>query len=292
MGWIGDLNAAVTLLEKLKKKISSFWDRNNDESFCDDYYYQEYNKKIYVKKNGDGVIVSSFILKVIDPLKVDGLVRSLDIHDAKASSEFEDFEEMKSKSIDCVFSEFGFWYRSDNDIVTDVVEYYDVQDISKKKDPKFISIKLIIDTTKLEPGRTYRMALAYSIPGLFPIDGGRFDLASQDRSQYESFQSHASAEHMGHHLRFSAYFEAGIEFKEKPKGYAVPSQAIKARKKKNAPKTYNCTYKNNVFYDKYHFEVENPQEYTAIYMKWNLKNPPQKKAVAESEESMDKEAGN
>lgn len=269
MGILSEIDAATNLSAK-GYKLFSFFKKNH--KLCDDYYYEEYNKKIFIKKNGDGLIVSSCILRVVNPLKTDSLIRTLDISDAKKDSHFDPFEKMRTTSIENIFSECGFWYKSENDIVIDVEEFYEEEDFSKKDKDKFISIKMIIDTTKLEEGRTYKIMHAFSVPGLFPIEDGRFDVSSQDRNNYKDFRSYVSTSHIGHHLRFAAYFEEGIDFKERPSGNMVLSSAVK-KNKRNSEKTHNCIFKDNVFYKKYHFEIENPQEYSNIYMKWNIKNP-------------------
>lgn len=271
LGVFSEIDALTNLGEKGFKLFKRFKSFNTGEKFCDDYYYEEYNKKIFIKKNGDGLIVSSCILKVIDPLKVDSLIRILDISDAKNSSCFESFDKMRNTKIDNVFSEYGFWYNSENDIITDVEEYYEDEYLSQKNNKKFISIKFIIDTNNLVKNRTYKFAYAFSIPGMYPIIDGRFDVQESTRAEYTDFRSYISTEHIGHHLRFSAYFENGIEFKEKPSGNSKLSSSIKTKRK--AEKKHNCVFKDNIFYKKYHFEIENPQNYTDIYMKWNIKNP-------------------
>ena len=268
MGIISELDAATNIWQKIFRHFKRY---GNKEKQCDDYYYEEYNKKIFVKTNGNGLIVSSCNLKVIDPLKTDGLIRTIDIHDAKLTSCFEPFEKMRATSMEKIFSEYGFWYKSDNDIITDVEEFYEKSDLHKKDDPKFISIRFIVDTTKLEKNRIYKIVYAFSVPGLYPIKDGRFDDSSQDRKSYEDFRSYVSTGHIGHHLRFAAYFESGIEFKEKPSGNLKLSSSVK-KNKKNSIKEYNCIFKDNIFYKKYHFEVDNPQDYTEIYLKWNIKN--------------------
>jgi hypothetical protein len=269
VGILGEIDAATNLG---KKGFNLFKYFGNKEKLCDDYYYEEYNKKIFVKKNGDGLVVSSCNLKVIDPIKTDSLIRTLDISDAKKSSCFEPFDKMRNTSMENIFSEYGFWFRSDNDIVTDVEEFYEDKNSRRKDDNKFISVKFMIDTTKLEKNRTYKIVHAFSVPGLFPIKDGRFDVEEQDRKDYNDFRSYVSTEHIGHHLRFAAYFENGIEFKEKPSGNSKLLSSVK-KNKKNSAKNHNCVFKDNIFYKKYHFEIENPQDYTDIYMKWNVKNP-------------------
>lgn len=284
MGWVGDINSAFALWDRLKK----WWGSNSHTKVpkeCDDYYFEEYNKKVYIRKNGSGLVVSSFILHVIDPNKLDNFVRSLDISDGKRDAAFKDFNEMKSVPIEKVFQEYGFWCISENDIVTDVEEYYDEIDRNREGDNKFLSFKMLIDTAKLEKNKTYSMAYAISVPGLFPIEDGRFDVLAADRDKYPDFNSFISASHFGDHLRFSLYFEKGIVFKAKPKGNAKRRSTAPLKIEDISGK--KCEFKDNIFYQKYHFEIEHPQDYESIYMKWNVKNPETKKGGIQ----MDKEAG-
>lgn len=287
MGWLGEANAAFALFDRLKRlwKPRSDSSKNRIPQGCDDYYFEEYNKKVYIRKNGSGLIVSSFKLEVLDPNKLNHFVRTIDISDGKNGAAFPDFDAMKAIPIDKAFQEYGFWYISENDIVTDVEEYYDEIDRNREMDNKFLSFKMLIDTAKLEKNRSYSMAYAISVPDLFPIVNGRFDFNTADRNKYPDFTSFISATHFGDHLRFSAYFEKGIVFKDKPKGFA--------KRRSTAPpeikdiKGKKCEFKDNIFYLKYHFELEHPQEYESINMKWNVKNP----ETIKGGDRMEKEAG-
>lgn len=270
MSKLSAVNAVLGIAEKITKLLSIIHNHYKKEEKCDDYYYEEYNKKIFVRKNGDGVVVSSCVLKVVDPNEVRSLIRTLDISDAKKSSHFDTLEKMQQTSLDDVFSSFGFWYTSENDIVTDVEEFYEGADSHRKNDDRFISIKLIIDTAKIEAGKTYRITHAFSVPGLFPIADGRFDVLEQNRDDYPDFGSHIVTEHISHHLSFAAYFEEGIVFKDRPKGHY---KSTRASKKNKRDITTACQFKDNIFYQKYSFHLENPQDYTDISIKWNLKNP-------------------
>lgn len=272
MGLFGELNAAASFGEKLLNWLHI---GKNRKYPCDDYYYEEYNKKVYIRKNGDGLILCSCRLKVIDPAKTQSVVRTLDISDAKKSSKFEDFSIMLNKPIEIMFKDYGFWYISDNNIITDVAEYYDENNKKRTNDDRFISIKLTLDTTRLHKEKVFDFSYCFSIPGLFPIKDGRFDLGEQDRNTYGNFSSHVSTSHIGHHLRFSVYFEDGIVFKEKPKGNVELSSAVKNKKKRDNNTTYVCDFKDNIFYKKYHFEIANPEDYRDIYIDWNIKNPKQ-----------------
>jgi len=250
------------IVDKIKKILKS-------KNAIEDYYYEEYNKKIYVRKNGDGLIVNSFVLKVINPDAITDFVRSLDITDAKLTSKLIPFNDMLKTPIEHRFSEYGFWYSSDGNIISEVVEYYEQDSIYRRDDKRFTSVKFVIDKNAIKAGNTYNISYAYSIPGLFPISNGRFDVNNQNRNNYPEFTSHISVTHMGDHLRLSAYFEEGIDFKSIPEGYLIKHPNGRAQK----PVMKRCEFKNNMFYKKYWIEIKNPQEYRDIYLQWNVKNP-------------------
>ena len=58
-------------------------------------------------------------------------------------------------------------------------------------------------------------------------------------------------------------------FTQKPRAYC------KGNNTKGKAKPNDCQYRNNMFYEKFNFTLENPQEYDIIYMEWDLKNPKQ-----------------
>lgn len=270
MGLLSEIDAAANIWIKIKRLFI----KDKFEKQCEDYYYEEFNKKIYVRKNGDGVIVSSFRIKIIDASKIDYLIRTLDIHDAKSWAELKKLKEMKECSINDVFSKVGFWYSCDNNIISDIEEFYQESEMTKQDDNKFISIKITFDTSVLQNGKSYNFSYAYSIPGLFPINEGRFDVDDTDRNKYPEFASYASTNDIGHHMCFSAYFENGIDFKDRPVGYAVRHKNnVKIKNKKEKKEKIPCVCKDNIFYKKFRFEVKSPRDYEYICMKWNVKNP-------------------
>ena len=50
MGFLEEVDAGTSLLAKIWPFIKKFFGtKDNNEYFCNDYYYEEYNKKIYIK---------------------------------------------------------------------------------------------------------------------------------------------------------------------------------------------------------------------------------------------------
>lgn len=269
MGFFGEMNSALLVIARVREHISHYCNKTGKKG-CNDYYFDEYNRKVFVKKNGSGLIVSAVKLKVVDPEKIDYFNRTLDISDGKKTAAFTDFKQMKEVPLENIFNEYGFWYISQNEIITDAEEYYDDMDKPQADRNNFLGFRLISDNTKLKKGLSYTFSYAISVPDLFPISDGYFDDQMADRKNYESFSSYVSASHFGDLLKFSMYFEQGINFKEKPKGYAYRSDTAKPSIKNIEGK--QCEFKDNIFYTKYSFTISEPQEYKSICMKWDIKD--------------------
>lgn len=230
------------------------------------YYFEEYNKKVFVKENGDGIIVVTLELHVNDPINTTHIIRTFDISDAKKDTIFPDFVELLNTGSSDPFSSYGLWYCSENDIVTDICEEYDEKDFKEKDNKKFLSFKLIFNNSDLKPGKTYRISYALSVPGLYPILNGRFDGTVDEHKKYGKFRTSVSTRQTHEKITYSIYTQKGIVFSDKPKAY------LNGESTGGKPKSSPCRYRNNMFYEKTNFTLENPQEYDIIYLQWDLKN--------------------
>lgn len=272
MGLLGEISAGVNIFEKilnLFKKCLKKYDKNRSENF----YYKEFDKKLFIDKDGNGVLISSFVLKAFNPQETKYIVRDLDIHDGKKSARFDSLDKMQKTSKTDIFNQVGFWFFSPQGIVTDVEEYYDDMEQSRKDDPQFISFKLNLNTSKMKSGGVYNFSYAFSIPGMFSILDGRFDNTNWSRTEHPGFKSLVSARNFGDRLRFAIYFSNYIEFRESPYVYKKESRIIPAKEKSKKSKgDSRCISESGIFYTKYWFEVEEPQKYNCIGIKWDVKD--------------------
>ncbi len=261
----------ITLLEKFGKFgkfLSKFLKKRAVKKAQNNqpYFFDEYNKKVFVKNNGDGVIVASLILHVNDPEKTTHLIRTIDFSDAKKGVVLPQFEELLQTEGKEFFKDFGLWCEADNRIVTDIVEEYDPIDAKHKNDNRFLSFKIQLNDAALEKGKSYRITYAISIPGMYPIENGRFSGTVKEHEDYGKFRTSVSTYQTFTILTYSVYMEKGIVFSCKPKAF------YRGKATKGEPYPNNCEYRNNMFYEKFNFTLENPQEYDIIYMEWDLKN--------------------
>lgn len=243
----------------LKKLIPKFLYRNP-------YYFEEVNKKVFVRKNGDGVVVCACDLCVINPDKVEDFVRFFDISDAPKSTTFPKFKKFcKQRTF---FEDFSFWFKSEHDIITEVEEYsgdkLSTDDKEKIKSQRLLAVKFLVDKSKLKENHKYRIIYGYSAPKLFPINNGKHDSTDYKRKEYEYCTS-AGIKHMAKQLRLSVYLENGISIHEAPHGYAT-----KAIKSQAIPPT-RCEIRDNILYTKYLYTIKRPEKYSKISIKWKLK---------------------
>lgn len=215
MKFVNEANAFVTLIKNISKLFKFVHKSNNKTKInnTDPYYYEEYNKKVYVKANGDGVIVCSVKLHVNNIVASSKLSRTFDISDAKVSTEFPDFDDMLQNGNSNPFNEFGLWYWSDNDIVTDLKEHYDSESERSRHrlKNKFLGFEIILNQAALEKDKVYKIIFALSIPGLYPIKDGRFDGTIQEHKDYGNYETSLHI-YNTKKLSYSVYMEQGIVF--------------------------------------------------------------------------------
>ena len=260
--WLTAIDAGLSIGEHLSKAsqklVPGFLYKN-------DYYFKEVNKKVFVKNNGDGLVVTSCELYVIRPENVKDFIRTFDISDAKKQTRFPRFNQMCRKNFKC-FSDYAFVWSSD--IITSVDEYYEddisVEDIKKRNDGKLLGLKFYVDSGKLKPKESYKIVYGYSVPGLFPIKNGKHD-TSEYKSKDYVYTSSLAVQHMAIKSKISVYLEKGIVLKDAPQG-----NAIKISDDQATPQTH-CSSWDNVLYKKYLYEIKRPEKYSAVQIKWKLK---------------------
>lgn len=241
------------------KIIPSFFYKN-------DYYFKEVNKKVYIRKNGNGFVVSSCELYVIRPEKVDNFIRTFDISDAKKNSRFPRFKQMQRKNFNS-FEDYAFFWESD--IITSVAECDNKKltpaELRKKNEGKLLAVEFIVDRSKLKAKNSYKLLYGYSAPGLFPIKDGKHDVSEYSEEEYGHYSSSLDVKHTAKKSRISVYLEKGIKLRCPPEGDAIrvtDSQTVPPKK---------CDSWNNILYTKYTHEVKRPEKYSAVQVKWKLK---------------------
>lgn len=258
--------------EDSTKDVKDIIDKNSAEQCYkeQDYYFEEYNKHLTVYKNGNGIIINSFTLVVNDINAISKFKRELKIHDSKKNTEFPKLRDMKRTKLSDRFSSFGFWCKciDNKDLISSIEEKYwtddddDSDNIARvdKKDLKWI---FKMNPSSIESGKPYKIVYVISIPGMFPISNGRFsENEANIRGTHGNFQSQFTVVHKIKKFIYTVSFENGLDLYKNPMG------TIKVSGKE---KNLHFTHDNNIIYDKYIFNIDDPESQSVINIEWKFK---------------------
>lgn len=241
-----------------------------------DYYFEEYHKHLTVYRNGNGIIINSFILIVNDINAISKFKRELRIHDSKITTEFPKLKDMKRTRLSNRFSSFGFWCKCINNknLISSVEEKYwtdddDDSDNTTRLDKKALKWILKMNPSSIEIGKPYKIVYIFSIPGMFPINNGKF---SEDEASIKGtngkFKSQFAVKHKIKKFIYTVSFENGLDLYKNPMG------TIKVSGKEN---NLHFTNDNNIIYDKYIFNIDDPECQSVINIEWKFKTKFKKK---------------
>lgn len=274
MGVFGEVNALLSIFEKalkiLKNARISFLTRAQKLS----YYFEEYHKDVEVDKEGNGVVTVSFTMKIINPKTMKDFVRTINIADAKEKSVFPSLKQMSKVRTQDKFRKFGFWYQSDENILVSVKEDYSynvsttAEEIRAKGDNKTLRVKFGIDQAKLKKNGSYKVTYILSIPGMFPIENGRYDKNEIPHKKYGKFSSNIAIKHLIKLFSFTIKFEDGIKVKDPPKGYIVSN----SYNRDDEEKDIECYSENQILHQIYTVRVKNPKYSNTVKIEWDIDN--------------------
>lgn len=239
-----------------------------------EYYFKEYTKHVTIYKNGNGIIINSFKIKIVNAKKMGCIYRKLNIKDGYKEASFPKLNEMKSTKIDDRFKKFGYWAKSSNDILTKSKEYYwDDNDYNKvdpdaKADDKELRWKLILNDGKIKNRGEYEITYVISIPGMFPIENGFYynDLHNPKYIDNYDFSSSIKVEHEIKKLNYIVSFEHGINIDETPLCYMYSHNNNNHSNKK---KIHGKEIDNYIF-RKFEYNIKRPKYQRNIKINWNI----------------------
>lgn len=235
-----------------------------------DYYFESYHKHLTIYKNGHGILINSFTLVINDINSITEFKREINICDAKITTNFPKLKQMKKTILNDRFNKFGFWYKclNNEDLIKSVREEYwtdsgkGIDTIAQvnSKDLKWI---MEMNPSSIEVGKPYDIVYVMSIPDMFPIEQGLFsDNIANVKGTNGKFCSSFNVKHIIKHFTYTVSFENGLTLFQKPTGY------INLNETKN-----NLNYKNdnNIIFDKYIFNADNPKYNSNISVEWYFK---------------------
>lgn len=262
-----ELQTAVSLIETAcKSNLLKFLFNKIQQK---DYYFERSTKEITLDNYGNGMVEHYIDLCVINPEKVKYIKRTINIEDAKINSQFPSFQEMLNCDVRNKLTNYGFWYKSTDAIISGVKEecWDRTSRANVKNNPKEIQWVFSLDSSRLKAGYKYRIVYGISIPGMYPINNGRFDSSSAPDLDNKTCSSSMRIVHTTNQIVYKINFDNSIDFEEAPSCYVVcqrPNQQDKT-------KYIQGRHQENIQNKTYTFSVKKPPFNSIIKTQWKIK---------------------
>ena len=266
VSWVAITVGLILLFKYIHKRSN----KKKDSNFGDveDYYFSHYEKHITIYQNGNGIIIHKFKIIANDVNKLQIIRRKINIEDGVKTSNFPSLDTMLHNNKANRFQEFGFWYKSDNDIISNVEEYYwDRKTLNEnnkiKNNPQELRWIFKIDKNKLKRKKPYEICYVISVPGLAALQNGCLNKEWLNDPSEENSRSNIHIDHKIQKLKYIISFEDGIGIDTPPNCKCVVSE-------QDGLKTLDILGKEeyDLLYRKYIFEVENPIFGSTINISW------------------------
>ena len=260
-----------------------------EEQVEDDFYFENYTKHVTVYQNGNGIIMNTFDICVYRIENFKEFKRKINVEDGKRDIVFPSLSKMKTTSKEKRFDEFGFWvYKSKDSIINRTVEKYwldrdpDEIDHSAEHNPKELRWVFAINGSKVKNQKTHKISYAISVPGLYPIEKGKFnrDIANEPESEGKALSS-IHVEHYAKKITYIVSFENSINLKSEPECFI----SINGKKEP----INDWIVEADVFYNKHIFTINRPPYGADVVVKWTFYGG--NDIDEEGGEDMDKEGG-
>lgn len=253
--------SAISLFKHMANFFKYYHMVRSAKSMGQVFYFNELNKHIIIDKDGNGILTHDIKVTVLRPQDFEYIEREIDISDAKPSSVFPKFEEMLQTPTSEAFKRFGLWYASDNGVIQRIENNSDAA-----RNPKVLKFRIVLDTSRLRKNMTFQFIYAVSIPGMFPIQNGRFDEESYQRQDYKEYSSMLTVKHSIRLLRYIIDFDRDIQLYQTPKTSYITETQIK-----KIQENICCTYENRIFYQRFSAILKNPEYNKKVVVKWDVK---------------------
>ena len=277
MGILSYINSIVTIA---KNGIDVGYFLHSHHSFQNNkvtHYFENYHKHVTIYNDGTGIVINEFNM-VFNKKEKTFLKRGLDISDGKKEAAFPSLDEMKKIRIQDRFSKYGFWYYSDDNIISSVKEKYwtdeddenDKENIVLKNNSKIFKWIFKFNYSRIYPNRKYKVVYVMSIPGMYPIKNGKLDISSiNDEQLLNDLESgNATSIKIKNPIRnfyYTISFESDILLEREPRCLL-----------KSANQQEDITYPKlkheyNTIYNKYTCNITKPKIGSIIKIDWQFK---------------------
>lgn len=258
--------AIFLLLKSINRRRNK--KKENYVGKIEDYYFSEYEKHITIYQNGNGIIIHKFKVVANDISKLQKIRRKLNIEDGVKTSHFPSLKEMMQTNKANRFKDFGFWYSSEDNVISEVKEFYwdsktPNENKKLKNNPQEIRWIFKMDKNKLKKEKPYEICYVISVPGLAALKDGSLDKNLLNDPLEEISSSNMHIDHKIQKLKYTISFEDGVSIDVPPKCKCIISEQDGV-KELDIPgiEDYDLLYK------KYIFSIENPVFGSEISISW------------------------
>lgn len=266
---IGSLVVIIVVIGLLSKNIKGKRDKKKyDYSNIKDYYFSDYEKHITIYNNGTGIIIHKFKVIAKDVSRLQKIRRKLNIEDGVKTAKFPSLEDMKRTDKSERFHDYGFWYKSDDDIISGAKEYYwdskkSGENKKIKENPQEIRWIFQMDNHRLKKDKPYEICYVISVPGLAALENGKLKKELLNDPLDETSSSNMYIDHKIQNLIYTISFENGISIDRTPKCQCKIGE-------QDGLKELDISGKEeyDLLYTKYIFCIENPEFGSDISINW------------------------
>lgn len=231
------------------------------------FYFKRYCKHLTIYRDGHGILINTFSIKVLNQSRFESFQRTLDISDGKTHATLGPLAQIK-KELPCSrFTELGFWHKINT--VSELLEGIDDKLADNKKSMDFI-FKFNKGVLQALKSKTFELSYALSIPGMFVIKDGRFDEANKP-PDFPGFISSLLTLHRMEEIIYIISFEKGIEVDKSNIRFYNEIKKNLSNGRRVEQKDLKFAYQPDVFYDKYLVRILKPQFQSETIVTWNIK---------------------
>ncbi len=253
---IADALSILNFLKPLSKRITKWKFKK-----CN-YYYNNFNKKTYVDSDGNGVIVVSYELVVLNPLKTNAVYIDLNISDSQDECKLPPFSEMQEKDLK-PFKDYKFSVYSRENIIQEVKESYENMSTTefkiRKKSKKHLGIKICLLQHTLKKNGVYHISYMFSIPKMFTIENGYLG----GTTDIIPLSSNSSFDTRFNNLKCSLYLSTLIHLDGNIEPDLVDTN-------NNHSKNIPIKQDQSMLYNKYMVEIKKIYKYSSFGFTWNV----------------------
>ncbi len=241
------------------------------------HYFENYHKHVTIYGDGTGIVINEFDM-VFNKKEKTFLKRGIDISDGKKNAAFPSLDDMKVTKISDRFSEYGFWFYSDDNIISSVKEKYwtdeddenDAENITLKNNNKILRWIFDFNYSRIYPNKKYKVIYVMSIPGMYPIKNGKLDITSiNDEQLLNNLESGSSTSiritNPIRNFHYTISFESDILLEREPQCLL---KHINQQENITHPK---LKHEYNTIYNKYTCNITKPKIGSIIKINWQFK---------------------